>query len=138
MNPADPTGPIKQVLLFRRDLNMRKGKIAAQVAHASLKVFLDRDRGGPDELRIAVDPAMAAWCRGPCAKIVLSVESEADLLRAHALAREAGLPTALVTDAGHTEFHGIPTRTTVAIGPAPAAAIDPITGPGGAIPTKLA
>ena len=35
---------VKQVIIFRRDLNMRKGKIAAQVAHASMKVFFDRAR----------------------------------------------------------------------------------------------
>ena len=29
----------KQVIVMRKDLNMRKGKIAAQAAHASIKVF---------------------------------------------------------------------------------------------------
>lgn len=33
---------IKQVIVVRKDLNMRKGKLAAQVAHASMKVFFDR------------------------------------------------------------------------------------------------
>ena len=33
---------IKQVIVVRKDLNMRKGKMCAQVAHASLKIFLDR------------------------------------------------------------------------------------------------
>ena len=46
--------------------------------------------------------------------------------------------TALVVDAGHTEFHGVPTKTTVAIGPARAEDIDVVTGPEGLIPTKLA
>ena len=32
---------IKQVIVVRKDLNMRKGKIATQVAHASMKVLLD-------------------------------------------------------------------------------------------------
>lgn len=36
----------KQVIVMRKDLNMRKGKMIAQGAHASLKVFLDR--GGLD------------------------------------------------------------------------------------------
>ena len=129
---------VKQVLLYRRDLKMRKGKIAAQIAHASLKVFLERDEGPWHRLEIPLDAAMASWSRARFAKIVLSVETEADLLRAHELAREAGLPTALITDAGHTEFHGVPTRTTVAIGPARVQDIDPITGPKGAVPTKLA
>jgi len=33
---------VKQVIVVRKDLNMRKGKIAAQASHASLKVFFDR------------------------------------------------------------------------------------------------
>ena len=32
---------LKQVIVVRKDLNMRKGKIAAQAAHASMKVFMD-------------------------------------------------------------------------------------------------
>ena len=32
----------KQVIVVRKDLNMRKGKMCAQVAHASMKVLLDR------------------------------------------------------------------------------------------------
>lgn len=128
---------VKQVVVYRRDLNMRKGKIAAQVAHASLAVFLDRDEGGRHELRVPLTDAMASWSRARFKKIVLSVETEDDLVRVHALAKAAGLPTALVTDAGHTEFAGVPTRTTCAVGPADDAAIDAITGPAGQVPTKL-
>lgn len=35
---------VKQVIVVRKDLNMRKGKMCVQVAHASLKVLLDRMR----------------------------------------------------------------------------------------------
>ncbi|MCB9780881.1 MAG: aminoacyl-tRNA hydrolase [Alphaproteobacteria bacterium] len=145
----------KQVLLYRRDLQMRKGKIAAQCAHASLAVFLRRqaravavavdDAGQPLD---ALDPAttlvlpltadMASWVRAGSAKVVLSVEDEAALLTAHRLAQEAGLPCALIRDSGRTEFGGVPTYTAVAIGPARLDLIDPITGPDGAVATKLA
>ena len=140
----------KQVLVYRRDLKMRKGKIAAQCAHASLAVFL---RGHPQPGTIVLDgvpadPArtlvvplsedMASWVFGRFKKVVLSVETEADLVEVHRLALEAGLPTALIRDAGLTEFGGVPTLTTVALGPADEAAIDRITGPTGRVSTKLA
>lgn len=147
--------PFKQVLLYRRDLNMRKGKIAAQCAHASLSVFLHREidalatptasGGAPPQpldptrtMVLDLDPIMLAWARHGQAKIVLSVDDEAALVRAHTLAREAGLPTALIRDAGHTEFGGVPTLTACAIGPARVEDIDRITGPEGAVATKLA
>ena len=129
---------VKQVICYRRDLTMRKGKIAAQCAHAALAVFLRRDRGAADQLGIPLEGPMALWAKHRSAKIVLSVESEEDLLAVHRLAEADGLPTALITDAGRTEFGGVPTRTAVAVGPAPAAWIDRITGRDGRVPTRLA
>ncbi len=132
---------IKQVILYRRDLKMRKGKIAAQVAHASMRVLLMRgkfDPARPLEVSITMTPEMAVWVQHRFTKIVLSVESEADLLLAHEEALARGLPTSLITDAGRTEFHGQPTHTTVAIGPANAEDIDAITGREGIVSTKLA
>jgi PTH2 family peptidyl-tRNA hydrolase len=148
---------VKQVILFRKDLNMRLGKVAAQVAHASMKVFFDRKLGAGqvpailnsgfegelpegtcDLLVIPTNPPMRDWVWGSFAKIVLSVESEDELLHAYELAKAAGLPTALIVDEGRTEFHGVPTKTTVAIGPAPSEEIDKITGKGGLVQTRLA
>jgi PTH2 family peptidyl-tRNA hydrolase len=114
---------IKQVIVYRRDLNMRKGKIAAQVAHASMKVLFDRkvpyrphsepapygtvwgsSTSKQTHLLIPLTDEMSAWVNGLFAKVVLSVENEADLLRVYELAQEADIPTALITDAGKTEF----------------------------------
>lgn len=128
----------KQVLLYRRDLKMRKGKIAAQCAHASLAVFFRRDQGEDGALSIPLDGPMEIWSRRGFAKVVLSVETEEDLLAAHERATAMQLPTTLITDSGRTEFGGVPTRTTVAIGPAEVEEIDSITGPDGAVATKLA
>ena len=130
--------PVKQVLLYRRDLQMRKGKIAAQCAHASLKVVLDRNTAGGPRIEAVLPGPMAVWVRSGFAKIVLSVEDEAALDHAAELAAARGIPHARITDAGRTEFHGVPTRTTVALGPWEASAIDAITGPEGLIATKLA
>ena len=128
----------KQVLVYRRDLKMRKGKIAAQCAHASMAVFFRNNRGPASELRVPLDGPMAIWTAGRFAKVVLSVESEDDLLEIHRQATARLIPTALITDAGKTEFKGVPTRTAVAIGPAALQEIDPITGPDGLVATKLA
>ena len=136
----EPT-KIKQVILYRRDLKMRKGKIAAQVAHASLKVLLDRSEptpGRPDAITLSLTPEMLEWTRVRFTKVVLSVEGEEQLLAAFEAAKQRGLPCALITDSGRTEFHGEPTRTTLAIGPASAQAIDEVTGREGVVPTKLA
>ena len=127
----EPAGkPAKQVIVMRKDLGMRKGKMIAQGAHASLKVLLDT--GGLDPrgtvFTIPLDPALAAWLGGRFTKVCVSVDSEAALDAIVARAREAGLPCALIVDAGHTEFHGVPTKTCCAVGPAWADAIDAITG----------
>lgn len=129
---------VKQVLCYRRDLKMRKGKIAAQCAHASMAVFFRRDQGSVDRLVIPLDGPMAFWSRRGFAKIVLAVDAEEDLLEVERQARLRGIPSALITDAGHTEFGGVPTRTTVALGPWVADDIDAITGPEGIVPTRLA
>jgi PTH2 family peptidyl-tRNA hydrolase len=128
----------KQVMLYRRDLKMRKGKIAAQCAHASMAVFFKRNQGGPAGLDIPLDGPMAEWSLARFAKVVLSVEGEDELMRAHELALELGLPSAVITDSGRTEFHGVPTRTAMAIGPAAREEIDIISGPEGRVSTKLA
>jgi PTH2 family peptidyl-tRNA hydrolase len=134
---ADPSAPAtrtaKQVIVMRKDLGMRKGKMIAQGAHASLKVLLDAgqiDPHGPHGSRfaLALDPALAAWLGGRFTKICVSVDSEAALDAVVERARAAGVPCALVVDAGHTEFHGVPTRTCCAVGPAWADAVDAITG----------
>ena len=129
---------VKQVICYRRDLKMRKGKIAAQCAHASMAVFFQRDRGGVDELVLPLDGPMATWAKGSSGKVVLSVDDEEALLEVHQEARARGLPTALITDSGRTEFGGVPTRTAVAVGPAVVEEIDAITGPRGLVKTKLA
>ena len=80
----------KQVIVVRNDLNMRKGKMIAQGAHASLAAFMEAD---PD------DPALLDWLDGAGAKIAVSVPSEEALLDVYERARAAGLPCALITDA---------------------------------------
>ncbi len=119
----------KQVIVMRKDLNMRKGKMIAQGAHASLKVFTDRQRAS-DETSFTFDitPAMAQWLTGRFAKICVSVDTEAALDAVVERARAANVPVALIVDSGKTEFHGVPTKTCCAVGPAWTDEIDAITG----------
>ena len=121
----------KQVIVMRNDLNMRKGKMIAQGSHASMMFLVEslmaaaRDPAGSFHL----DAGAWRWlASGRMSKICVRVDSEAELLDVAAKAQAAGLPVHVITDAGLTEFGGVPTRTCAAIGPAAASSIDPITG----------
>jgi PTH2 family peptidyl-tRNA hydrolase len=119
---------IKQIIVMRKDLNMRKGKMCAQAAHASMAVllqFIDLSSGTHG---LGVDLSTREWLGGLFTKICVSVDSEAELDAVVEAARAAGLPHALITDSGATEFNGVPTKTCCAIGPAPAESLQPITG----------
>lgn len=120
----------KQVIVMRKDLGMRKGKMIAQGAHASLKVLLqagtlDEERA---QLTVPTWPALAAWLSGRFTKVCVGVDSEAALDAVVETARAAGVPCALIVDAGQTEFRGVPTKTCCAVGPAWTEEVDAITG----------
>jgi peptidyl-tRNA hydrolase, PTH2 family len=118
----------KQVIVMRKDLGMRKGKMIAQGAHASLAVLLDGAHIDHDQLTIELDAPAAAWLGGHFTKVCVAVDSEVALDAIVAKARAAKLPCALITDAGVTEFHGVPTKTCCAIGPAWNDELDVVTG----------
>ena len=120
----------KQVIIIRKDLKMRKGKIASQAAHASMKIFFDNiiysDHGILEIDNIT--PEMYRWINGSFVKIVVGVNSESELIDILTQSHRAGLPTSLIQDDGRTEFNGIKTHTAGAIGPADSDKIDKITG----------
>lgn len=124
----------KQVILIREDLNMRKGKMVAQGCHSSLGIFMYKDG---DRLKFQFPGFFQEWLLEGGAKICLGVASLDALLEAERLAQLAKLPTKLVTDLGLTEFNGVETITCLAIGPDLAEKIDLITGPNGAVKTRL-
>lgn len=108
---------LKQVIIIRKDLNMRKGKCVAQGCHACLGAFLDT----PEDI-------INQWRNGYNGiKICVGVESEAELIAIFEKAKAAELPCYLVKDIGLTEFKE-PTYTAVAIGPAKDEEINLITG----------
>lgn len=57
----------KQVIVMRKDLGMRKGKMIAQGAHASLRVLLERGAADGDRYVIEMTEPMQAWMTGRCA-----------------------------------------------------------------------
>lgn len=138
----------KQVLVIRKDLNMRKGKIAAQAAHAAMKFIIDRlkssystaifpanpETGTPTKIQRTgsfqwmSETALADWLEESFTKIAVSVNSEAELLEIYEKAKAANLIVSLIQDSGRTEFGGVPTYTAVSVGPAWEDEVDPITG----------
>jgi PTH2 family peptidyl-tRNA hydrolase len=128
----------KQVIVFRKDLQVRKGKFAAQVAHASFKVFLDLCEKGvifDDEqgemqkftFYYKAGTPWDKWLNGLFTKIVVSCENEKELDELYQKAKDKNLPCSMIVDAGLTEFNGVPTKTCIAIGPANSDDIDEIT-----------
>ena len=106
----------KQVILVRADLKLPKGKLASQVAHASVETVLKSRRG-----------KVMAWRRQAMKKVVLKVKDLSELKKYYALAKQKGLVAALITDAGRTTVEA-GTVTCCGIGPDDAENIDEITG----------
>lgn len=131
----------KQMIVMRRDLKMRKGKIAAQAGHACVSAVLmalarenrlaDIRSDGQDALLDAADKPetpLSAWFQKGEAKVCVYVDSEDALLELDRKARERGILSALICDAGMTEFHGQPTYTCLALEPLPIDRADELTG----------
>lgn len=110
---------MKMVLLVRSDLNMGKGKAAAQACHAVLAAYKDAQRRDP--------AALDAWEAIGQTKVTLRVESEEELLSLVKKARECGIISQYIRDAGRTQV-APNTATVAAVGPAPRNVVDLITG----------
>ena len=142
----------KQVIVFRKDLlkgpnAIRKGKFGAQCAHASLGALLtlfsvykqelvrlgtfDVEPGKVQyeySLTFGKDSILNDWLNGKFTKVVVSVDSDEELVALNKALDETYIPHALITDSGLTEFHGVPTNTCLGIGPYEAEEIDKFTG----------
>ncbi len=119
---------VKQVIVMRHDLKMRRGKQIAQGAHASM-AFLTRRLQSSHSVHLDdFSPNARTWITGAFAKVCVRCNGEEELTATHDKAIAMGLEVHLITDSGRTEFHGQPTRTCLAIGPDDAAKIDHVTG----------
>ena len=106
----------KQTIVLRKDLNMRKGKMIAQGAHASMRAILMLGHQDARNFVIPLDERLEPWLLGLFKEICVSVNSEAELLALHEESKAAGLIAALIQDAGLTEAFRRPTRP-LAVGP---------------------
>jgi PTH2 family peptidyl-tRNA hydrolase len=123
---------IKQVIVIRKDLKMRRGKEIAQGSHASMAFITSRmqlmeDGNENRTYGCEFSDNEIEWINGKYAKICLQVSSEEELQSVYDKAKSVGLKVHMITDAGATEFHGVPTKTCLAIGPDDAEKIDVVT-----------
>ena len=96
---------LAQYIIMNTSIGMEKGKLVAQGAHAAVSV-LDK-----------VDQAVLAdWKNGGMKKIVLKINSTKDLIEKFQEVKDAGLPAALITDAGRTQIPA-GSKTAFACGP---------------------
>jgi PTH2 family peptidyl-tRNA hydrolase len=107
---------MKQAIVARSDLGMSPGKLAAQVAHASLAAVEQTD-----------EQARREWKQGDQKKVVLKGPDERTLFERKEEAEAATLPTAVINDAGRTQLEP-ETVTALAVGPAGDDAVDAVTG----------
>ena len=107
---------MKQAIVARTDIGMGTGKLAAQVAHASLSAYEKTD-----------DRAAKKWKGGGQKKVVLKATDERTLYELSEIAEHEGIPNAVIRDAGHTQLEP-GTVTTLAVGPAEDDLVDRVTG----------
>jgi PTH2 family peptidyl-tRNA hydrolase len=107
---------MKQIIVVRNDLRMSKGKLAAQVAHASLCSLQNSDK------KIAKE-----WQKQGQKKIVLKVGSLDQLMELEKKCKKLKIPFSLIADAGSTELLA-GTVTCLGIGPDEDSKIDKVTG----------
>ena len=107
---------VKLAVVVRTDLDMGRGKIAAQVAHAAVAATLGNLDGAD----------LAAWLRDGQPKVILKVPTAGHLQDVVQQAKASGLPVELVSDAGRTQVTP-GTLTCCAVGPAESHRIDAVT-----------
>lgn len=128
----------KMILVIRKDLKMRRGKEIAQACHGAVGAILSQIEKHThyygvtqveltDRVLVADKPTLE-WIDGMFRKITVTVNSEKELLDLKQKCDDNGIRTTLIEDNGLTEFHGIKTKTVLAIGPDYDEKLDSITG----------
>ncbi|KAJ0172908.1 hypothetical protein K1T71_011084 [Dendrolimus kikuchii] len=109
----------KLVLVVRADLQMTKGKIAAQCGHASVDAF---------EKAQKIDPVgLNSWMSVGQTKVAVKTNSLEELKLIEQNARNEGINTSMFVDCGRTQI-APDTITVLGVGPAPRDLVDKVTG----------
>ena len=114
---------VKQVIVMRKDLNLSKGQMVTQGAHASIAFLTNLVRTYPDDI-IPFYKCEEQWINGTFYKVCLAVNSEKELLDIGHQAVNLGLKVRYIQET--MEFDE-PTFTCLAIGPDYSSKIDPVT-----------
>ena len=110
----------KLVVVVREDLDLSKGKMAVQVAHAAVTAALEAKAAHPKWFHAWIDEGQKkVVVRAPDLEALKTLQRQAVALR---------LPTALIEDAGLTELPP-GTTTCLGVGPGPNHLVDQVTGP---------
>ncbi|MBT4870821.1 MAG: aminoacyl-tRNA hydrolase [Candidatus Diapherotrites archaeon] len=105
LRKRDTMSELVQYILINTGLKMSCGKACAQASHASVSVLDKVDKKVLDE-----------WKQNGMKKIVLKVNSTEELVELFQNTKNAGLPCALITDAGRTQIAS-GSKTCFACGP---------------------
>ncbi len=107
---------MKATFVVRKDLDMGKGKIAVQVAHAAVTLVLNTERN-----------RLNKWMKEGQKKVVLWAKDENEIRELETKARELNIPYYEIRDAGLTQLPP-DTLTCVGFGPEEDETIDKVTG----------
>ena len=117
------TDKVKQVIVMRKDLNLSKGRLVTQGAHASIAFLTHLIRGYNGE-SLLLSKAEKEWVHGTFFKVCVGVNDEKELLDIGYNAVAKGLSVKYIEETGGFDK---PTLTCLAIGPDYSSVIDPIT-----------
>ena len=122
------TDKVKQIIVMRNDLNMSKGKMVTQGAHASIAFLTNKMKdnlSNPEALWwVNLSQAEKKWVYGTFFKVCVGVDSEKELLDIGYNAVMLGLSVKYIEE---TTGFDKPTVTCLAIGPDYSSKIDPVT-----------
>ena len=112
---------IKQTIIIRKDLNLSKGRLVTQGAHASIAFLTDLIK---EYNPLQLTEVQKEWVYGTFFKVCVGVDSEKELLDIGYNAVMLGLSVKYIEE---TTGFDKPTVTCLAIGPDYSSEIDPVT-----------